>query len=109
MRVNMYGKKQDKSGLTLDAVVGLVLLLPVVLWSGFVASVLWGWFVVPTLGAPAIGAVAAAGLILLLGFMHPQPTKDDDENKYPVTFMMVKRAFSALIVLGLGALFNLFM
>lgn len=41
----------------------LILTLPVQLWSGFVLSVLWGWFVVP-LGVPPIGVLQATGLTL---------------------------------------------
>ncbi len=92
----------------LDIVFSLLLGLPVAIWCGYVASILWGWFLVPSLGIPQIGAVPAAGLIMLLYFMHPPYSKDDDDTP-PGWSRMITRAFTALVMLGLAAILNLFM
>jgi hypothetical protein len=42
----------------------LIGLVPVLLWFGWSVSVLWGWFVVPAFGIPAISVSQGAGLSL---------------------------------------------
>lgn len=37
--------------------------------NGYVLSVLWGWFIVPTFGAPELGIVPAIGLVLVVGIL----------------------------------------
>jgi len=49
-------------------VIALILMVPLTLWSGFVFSTLWGWFVVP-LGMFHLGTVHAAGLLALLSML----------------------------------------
>ena len=55
-----------------DAMVALVLLMvfsPLsILWSGYVLTVLWGWFVVPTFAVAALSIPAAAGLSMVIRF-----------------------------------------
>lgn len=46
-------------------VVGLVL------WHAYAASILWGWFVVPLFGLPAVGVLEMAGLTLALRAVRP--------------------------------------
>ena len=49
-------------------------------WAGLAASVLWGWFVVPIFGLPAIGVAQAYGLALVLRSfrgMIPEDSKTD--------------------------------
>ena len=51
--------------------IGGVLALGVVaiIVRGFVLTKLWGWFVVPVFGLPALHIAAAVGLSLLLGYL----------------------------------------
>lgn len=37
-----------------------------IFWGGYVLSVLWSWFIVPTLGAPSITYLQAAGLTIVV-------------------------------------------
>jgi len=37
--------------------------------KGYVLSVLWGWFIVPIFGAPALGVVPAIGLAVMLAYL----------------------------------------
>ena len=93
----------------LGALAALVLLFPVVLWCGYVYSTLWGWFLVPSLGVPHLGTVPAAGLAMLIQFMHPTMTPIDSDTDTPVWVKFLGRALGGLFVLGFGAIINLWM
>lgn len=43
---------------------------PLMIWRGYVLSVLWGWFAVP-LGAPAVSIPIAIGCAILIGLFTP--------------------------------------
>lgn len=43
-----------------------------VAWSGYALSILWGWFMVPTLSLPAISIPAAIGLSLVAHLVSHQ-------------------------------------
>ena len=58
----MYRTNGEKIGAVL---ISLAFFPVQIFWSGFVLSILWGWFVVP-LGISAIGIAHAAGLSVLL-------------------------------------------
>lgn len=54
--------------------IGLIvlgLLVPLALLRGFVLQTLWGWFVVPVFGAPALSLMIAIGLGLLVSLLEP--------------------------------------
>lgn len=58
----------------------LFVLLPLgVMWSGYVLSKLWAWFVVPALGVPELSIPAAIGLALIVSYMTHQATNGDDD------------------------------
>lgn len=48
----------------------LLLTVPANLWSGYVASIMWAWYVEP-LGAPHLDAVRAVGLFFLIRLFAP--------------------------------------
>lgn len=62
--------------------VALLLLYPfAAAYRGLVLTVLWGWFVVPAFGLPALGLVDAIGLSLIVGFLtNPAPKKGEDTD-----------------------------
>lgn len=43
-------------------------------WSGFVLTLLWGWFVVPTFGLPTLHVVPAIGLTITVAHLTPPST-----------------------------------
>lgn len=45
-----------------------------VMWDGYVLTVLWGWFIVPTFGAPPLKIPAAIGLSIIVAFTAHQYT-----------------------------------
>jgi hypothetical protein len=58
-----------------DLAAAAILIVPCILWFGFMISCMWGWFVVP-LGVPQVGVVHASGIGLLVrrlgGFPRPE-------------------------------------
>ena len=44
------------------------------LFRGYILSVLWGWFMVPTLGLPRLSVVQAIGIAIVVSFLTHQDT-----------------------------------
>lgn len=64
----------------LGGIVGFMLLIVVnSIFNGYVLSVLWGWFVVPTFNAPALGIVPAIGIALVVGYLIQQTNDTKNE------------------------------
>lgn len=108
-------KRKDSS--SEEAIIGCLLMfitLPIgAVWSGFVLSVLWGWFVVPTFGAPILNIPAAIGIAGIVSYLtrssHKEKTKDDGDPLgraiIAIGEMLLLPAFS----LSFGWLVHLFM
>jgi len=67
------------------AILGLVTLMVLgALLNGWALNLLWGWFLVPTLGLPDISIVEAIGISLVISFLTSNPTSSssssDDED-----------------------------
>lgn len=119
-----FGCKFAKRRFTMDKkegwteVILALLLIPVlmgvsVVTSGYALTILWGWFVVPTFGAPALSIPVAFGLSLIVSFMTHQESKSaksDDDGFWRTLF---KSFFIAIIRPGyallLGWAVHLFM
>lgn len=62
----------------------LIFLMPVLLGAivlrGYVFSILWGWFIVPTFHVQTIGIPLAIGIMITIGELTRQyvPAKDND-------------------------------
>lgn len=93
--------------------VGLIGLLAISsLWRGYVLTVLWAWFVVPTFGPPALAIAPAIGLAMVVSFL----THQSDATKEPegdFSARMAKALAYALVmpafVLGIGWIVQRFM
>lgn len=52
---------------------GFLILLPAVVistaWSGYVLSILWGWFIVPVFHLPALSIAQAVGMAIVIGMV----------------------------------------
>jgi hypothetical protein len=73
-------------------------------WNGFVASILWGWFVVP-LGVPTISYLHAVGLGLVVGIYKNAPAAQQQGKKSEIDAMgeMLGHAFvtpALMLVIG---------
>lgn len=53
-------------------VAALTLLAFGALWSGYVLTILWSWFVVPVFALPALALAPAIGLALVAGYLTHQ-------------------------------------
>ena len=48
--------------------------------GGWALSVLWGWFIVPVFGLPALSVVQSIGIILITGYITNKPSQGKDER-----------------------------
>lgn len=74
-------------------------------WSGFTLSVLWGWFVVPMFGLPALSVAQAYGIALVVRAAKGVDTRTE---KNPDSFGVVlgKAFFLAPLISGFSLLFG---
>lgn len=50
-------------------IVGFILILIMsVMWSGYILSILWSWFMVPIFGLPELSVPAAIGVAIVFGY-----------------------------------------
>lgn len=61
--------KQDKTGMTITLLALLYLTLPSACWTGFVLLKLYGWFILPIQGAPAVTLGNMVGVPLILNLI----------------------------------------
>jgi hypothetical protein len=70
------------------------------MWKGYVLTVLWAWFVVPTFGLPALAIAPAIGLAMVVSFL----THQSDAIKEPEGDFAERLAKSVSLVLVMPAL-----
>ena len=63
------------------------------IFNGYVLSVLWGWFVVPTFGAHSLGIVPAIGISMVASYLTHQPRHASKKEE---------QSFSDTIIEGIG-------
>ncbi|MDP3726358.1 MAG: hypothetical protein Q8R36_04140 [bacterium] len=94
-------------------VVGFVALIVVgSIANGFVLSVLWGWFIVPTLGLPALSVVQAIGIAMVVSYLtyHYIDTQKGTEDKREKIAMAIGMVIlRPLFALFFGWIIHLFM
>jgi hypothetical protein len=64
----------------LFSITGVIGIMTTIL-NGWVLSILWGWFFVPTLGLPDITIVQAIGIALVVGYLTYQDIDTMPEDK----------------------------
>lgn len=74
------------------------------LWQAYVTTVLWGWFIVPTFGAPKLAVWAAFGLHLVIDTFRSVPTIPEDDDSR--TDRMVAIIIYAILVMPTILLFG---
>lgn len=73
------------------------------LLEAFVVRSLWGWFVVPALGAPPLSLPLAAGLCLTVQTIRPAWPPRESDDEFAAWWAVVKRQFLAPVVAwGIG-------
>ena len=77
------------------------------IWSGYVLTILWAWFVVPTFGLPPLALAPAIGLAVVVSYLthqyHPKAAKPDGEGKWDETCRVIGHmAFKPAMALLVG-------
>lgn len=108
--------KEEKNESGLGCFLGLVLLGllgPAAIWRGYILSVLWSWFVVPTFDIPRLSVAVAIGISLvvtmLIGDNGKGDSDEDDEPQVTFVFAIAKIFFLPLFILGIGWIVKGFM
>lgn len=56
-------------------------LVPIAIWRGYVLSILWAWFMVPTFGLPALSLAAAIGVAMVISFLTYQHSNCQEKEQ----------------------------
>ena len=99
--------KEEKGALAFFAIAFLIaMIIPSVMWSGYVLSIMWGWFIVPTFGLPPLQIEVAIGISGIVSFIVPtsdcERKEIDDDGIGHTVLTGVLKAF------GKPAIFLLF-
>ncbi len=84
----------------------------VCIFGGYALSILWGWFIVPTFGAPTLNIAPAVGIALVVNFLtHPSPDKSKEEQDFNKWARKVaaRGTLRPIVALCLGWVVHLFM
>lgn len=92
-------------------VTGLLVLTTIL--RGYVLSIMWGWFMVPTLGLPKLSIVQAIGIAAVISFLTYQDNsgtvKKQRSASEAFTEALVIAACYPLVVLLFGWVVHLYM
>jgi hypothetical protein len=73
--------KEDNSGAIIGCL-GYLAIIPIsALWSGYVLSTLWGWFIVPTFKVRPLNVLPAIGVAMVVRYLTQQYDSYTDESK----------------------------
>lgn len=105
--------KESGSSVCLALLLSILCLPASVIWSAYVMTVLWGWFVTPTYGLPCPGLVPVAGLTLLLhmlcGGTRFRKPDEYDSHLERTGALMAWSAFTPAFFLLVGYVLTKFM
>jgi hypothetical protein len=80
--------------IALVAVITVIIITIVnLVYTGYVASILWGWFIVPTFSLPQISTSIAIGITMLFRLASPQQYKTNRFDKTEAFIVLVLSAF----------------
>lgn len=85
--------KKDSSVAITGCLIQLATLSVSVLWNGYVLSILWGWFIVPTFEARPLAVLPAIGMAFVVRYLTHQYDSYTDESK-----SLNERASIAIVV-----------
>ena len=99
-------KMSTGEGVFLLAYIFVVLLPAGALWSAFVLTHLWDWFVVSTFGAPLLSLSSAMGLAVLARMFQSTPEADkkvpDESLGWNIFTLTTKLVIGPFVALALG-------
>lgn len=74
------------------------------IWSGYILKILWGWFIVPIFGMPALQLAPAIGLAIVVGYLThqyiPKVKKEGnslDQMWHGLGYMALRPAMALLV------------
>lgn len=76
----------------------LALWIPLALLNAWCIDLLWGWYIVPILNAPALGIPGALGISLIATALAVRPRKNDRDWLEVMIFATIK----PLLIAGIG-------
>lgn len=68
-------------------------------WSGFVLSILWGWFIVPAFHLPQISIPLAIGISLVVGMLTYQVSAQEPDKTYRKRSVTVAIVYPLLLLI----------
>lgn len=101
--------KNKDSLACLGVVIGLVLIPLIAMFQGWVLTVLWGWFVVPTFRAPELSIAVAIGLTLIVDMFKGYDIKTQEKSTNDKLVEAIATIIVPLVFLFLGWIVHLFM
>jgi hypothetical protein len=103
-------KDESENSGCLLAVFALAMAAPAYIWRGYVLSLLWGWFMVPTFSLPRLSITAAIGIALTVGMLTSCSDDNNDKTQAEIFTGLVATSFILpLMVLGVGWVVTWFM
>ena len=81
-----------------------------VIWSGYVFSIMWAWFIVSIFNAPVLSINSAIGLSLVVSYLTYRVDNKEDKRTVVEKFgsMVVNAAMKPLVFLAFGYIVRLF-
>ena len=119
-----YPEKEKQLSITSGIILSVVLVALAVLlaiFGGYVLTVLWGWFIVPTFHLPPLTIPVALGLSTLAMTMNGtysvlarieeanRKKRDGLDNFIRTSSLLLAVGFTELVALGTGYIYTLFM
>lgn len=105
--------KKDGLVLLLAGIAGTLFVLPLMLMSllyySYVLSILWGWFMVPTFGLPAINLGQAYGITLIIGLLQQSRNAYKKEKPSVVKSRALAELLKPMVLLSVGYIVKTFL
>ena len=78
-------------------------------WSGLTLSTLWGWFIGPVFGLPALSIINAYGVVLVYRCMQGIARKEEKKDEAFIAKAIFLPPFIAAVMLSVGWIAKSFM
>ena len=84
-------------------VIAFAVVVAETIWAAYVATIVWGWYVVPYYGIKPPSVIITFGLLLLARLFCPSNrVSDDDDKKWAPIMVAIMRPLGVLIVAWIG-------
>ena len=91
MKVEKEKTEEEKMIAGLDAIAGLLLLAPFMLWQGFACAKVWAWFVASSMQWPVIPTLVWVGILTVYSIFKINGKKPDAGLVIP---MLLRASFA---------------